>query len=520
MPISDIQAAWTYHNGTKHSYWSIRANPHFLDWANQPLPFKIYSSLEPLPLPHRVRATHAPAMSVVAETAYPEEAVPDLEALSHLLYFSAGITRRRTYPGGEIFFRAAACTGALYEIELYLACGPLPDLEAGLYHFAPADFTLRRLRSGDYRGVLAEATGAEPSITHAPVVIICTGTYWRNAWKYQARTYRHFGWDNGTLVANLLAMSTALEFPAKVVCGFVDDAVNRLLDLDTQREVAFSMVPIGHVAEPPPEPPKAIPPLGLEIIPASKKEVDYPAMREMHAASSLLSPEEVVGWRGKTPVAKLDEPTSELIPLEPLEEAEIRRDPIERVILRRGSTRQFVREPITFAQLSTLFERTTRGVPADFLEPFGAQLNHLYLLVHAVEGLSSGAYFLRRETRRLELLKEGDFRSQAGYLGLEQDLPADASVAIFFLADLQAILERFGNRGYRAVQLEAGIIGGKLYLAAYAQGLGATGLTFYDDDVVRFFSPHATGKSAIFLVALGKSAKRSAHRTAIRPASA
>jgi hypothetical protein len=53
--------------------------------------------------------------------------------------------------------------------------------------------------------------------------------------------------------------------------------------------------------------------------------------------------------------------------------------------------------------------------------------------------------------------------------------------------------------------LEAGIIGGRLYLAAYAQRLGATGLTFYDDEVTEFFSPHAAGKSAIFLVALGHS---------------
>ncbi len=81
-------------------------------------------------------------------------------------------------------------------------------------------------------------------------------------------------------------------------------------------------------------------------------------------------------------------------------------------------------------------------------------------------------------------------------------------MAIFFLADLRPILERFGNRGYRAVQLEAGILGGKLYLAAYTLRLGATGLTFYDDDVVKFFSPHAEGKSAIFLVALGKSEKQ------------
>ena len=69
------------------------------------------------------------------------------------------------------------------------------------------------------------------------------------------------------------------------------------------------------------------------------------------------------------------------------------------------------------------------------------------------------------------------------------------------------MLHRFGNRGYRAVQLEAGLIGGKMYLGAYSLGLGASGLTFYDDDVTAFFSPHAAGKSAIFVVALGRTAR-------------
>ncbi|MFQ5693679.1 MAG: nitroreductase family protein, partial [Nitrospinota bacterium] len=91
-----------------------------------------------------------------------------------------------------------------------------------------------------------------------------------------------------------------------------------------------------------------------------------------------------------------------------------------------------------------------------------------------------------------------------GFLGLGQELPADASVNVYFLADLDPVLRRFGNRGYRAAQLEAGILGGRFYLAAYAQGFGASGLTFFDDDVTAFFSPHAEGKSVMFLVALGR----------------
>jgi len=204
-------------------------------------------------------------------------------------------------------------------------------------------------------------------------------------------------------------------------------------------------------------------------------------------------------------VASAPKVAGELIPLKPLGDTEIPNDSTEQVILRRGSTRRFMREPVSFVQLSTILDRSTRGVPADFLNPLGEQLNDLYLIVNAVEGLPPGSYFFDRERRGLELLKEGDFRNEAGYLGLEQDLPADASVAIFFLADLEEVFERFGNRGYRAVQLEAGLIGGKLYLAAYALHLGASGLTFYDDAVVSFFSPRAEGNNAVFLVAVGRS---------------
>jgi hypothetical protein len=135
-------------------------------------------------------------------------------------------------------------------------------------------------------------------------------------------------------------------------------------------------------------------------------------------------------------------------------------------------------------------------------------LTDLYLIVHAVEGLPPGAYVFHRDRQSLELLKEGSLRREAGFLGLGQELPADASVDIFCLANLSPILERFGNRGYRAAQLEAAIIGGRCYLAAYSQRLGATGLTFFDDDVTAFFSSHAAGKSVMFLTAVGVPAKK------------
>ena len=226
-------------------------------------------------------------------------------------------------------------------------------------------------------------------------------------------------------------------------------------------------------------------------------------------ASSLESEPEVADWRESHPVLSSSAWAGEAVRLQPLAEGEQPKDTIEQVILRRGSTRRFDKTAsLTLAQLSTILDCATRGLPADFLAFPGAQLNDLYLIVHSVEGLKPGAYFFHRVLGKLELLKEGQFRAEANHLGLEQELPADACVDIFFLADLKGILERYGNRGYRAIQLEAGAIGGRIYLAAYAQHLGATGLTFFDDDVTEFFSPHAKDKSAIFLLAIGKPLKR------------
>src|SRR6516162_6414514 len=394
MNNREIAAAWKYHDGTKHSYWSVRNHPHWLDWANRPLPFKIYPKIKPFPLPRDLPQTGVAALSAISEPVPSSRAdsVPGVRDLARLLYFSAGITKQRAYPGGEIYFRAAACTGALYEIELYVVTGDLLDLDAGVYHFNPADVSLRLLRKGDFRGNLAQATAMELAVAHAPATIICTGTYWRNAWKYQARTYRHFGWDNGTLLANMLAVSAASGLPAKIMLGFVDAEVNRLLDLQTRREVSLCLVPIGCVPAGSLPAPRQAPALGLETVPLSQHEVEYPAMLQMHDASSIETEEEVRHWRERRSADTSSAPVGEEIRLRPLSEEEQPKDTIEQVILRRGSTRTFDKAAsITLSQLATILDCATRGVPADFVEPPGSQLNDLYLIVHSVQGLRPGA---------------------------------------------------------------------------------------------------------------------------------
>jgi len=501
------EEAWNYHNKTKHPGMPT----HYLDWANQPIPFKIYTTLDTIEIPADLPPSNVPALTAISNNVpiTSDKCVPDLKTLGRLLYLSAGITKKVKYPGGEIYFRAAACTGALYHIDLYIVTRDIEGLDAGVYHFGPHDFSLRILRKGNYRGVIMSASVEEAAITKAPITIITTSTFWRNSWKYQSRAYRHTFWDTGTILANLLAAASAYKIPAKIITGFVDSTINKLLGLDTNREVAVSLVPLGNTDEPTQAKQGEIKTINYETMPLSKKEVDYPLIRSIHQASSLTSEEKVRDWRTATTKSTQPEINGRLFSLDN-QDKEISQisKTLEETILKRGSTRQFARTSITFKQLSNILYHSTSGIRADFLNPFGSTLNDMYLIVNDVEGIPKGAYFYRRNDNALELLKEGDFRDDAGYLGLGQDIPGDASVDVFFLTDLNQVLEKFGNRGYRVAKLEAGIIGGKLYLGAYSQNLGASGLTFFDDDVIRFFSPHAEGKSVMFLVALGKSIKR------------
>jgi SagB-type dehydrogenase family enzyme len=505
MGNRDISEILTYHEATKHSPHSVGTSHYTLDWENQPLPFKIYPELERIPLPRDFRESAIPALTAItsasAKSGSGDPHSPDLPALARVLQLSAGITKRKRHPGGEIYLRAYANTGALHHVDLYLVTSDLGAVPAGAYHFGPHDFALTRLREGDWRGVLVEAAGGDPALERAPVVLVSASTYWRNSWKYQARAWRHCFWDAGTLHANLLAVAATEALAPRIVLGWADGPVERLLGLDPRREGALTCVPLGHAPRPAPS---ASHPTELELATQllSSAEVDFPEIRRAHAASSLADGGEARTWKGSASARAEPAPKRSLTHLR-LDSSQPE-ESLDRVIRRRGSTRAFDRtRSISFEALSRALECASADIPADSLEPPESSLLDLYLIVNAVEGLAPGSYTYRRDEQSLELLREGHFRSEAGHLALDQPLAADAAVLVYSLVDLPRVLDRFGNRGYRAAQLEGGITGGRLYLAAYAQGFGATGLTFYDDEVTQFFSPHAAGKSVMFLVAVG-----------------
>jgi SagB-type dehydrogenase family enzyme len=494
----NIQVAQAYHEATKLAYINLR---------NKPPLYKLYTGAPVISLPTSFPRQEVSTLDAVANLEQESTSSLDLTTLARLLYLSAGVIRKRVLAQvGEVHYRAAASAGALYPIETYVVCQDIPGLDAGVYHFSPEDFSLRQLRRGNYLGEFTRASGGHPAVAQSIATIAFTAIFWRSVWKYWARGYRYCLWDNGTMTANLMATAAASGLPAHLVVGFIDEQVDCLVGVDGEREASICLVSLGRdLAAQPPSDPTHLAPVSARVAASSGEEIDYPEIRQMHAASLLHTEEEVVGWRG---VLTSQPPQGQggLYSLQPPQANDLAPQGLGEVVLERGSTRRFSREPMSYFQLSAILDRSTRGVPADFLGPEGSTLLGLYIIVNAVEGLPSGAYFFSPSRRGLELLQEGNLREEAGHLCFEQALGADASVVVFFLADLGRVLEHYGNRGYRAAQLEAGVLGGKIYLCAHSLGLGASGITFYDDDITEFFSPHAAGKSPIFVVTLGNPA--------------
>ena len=141
---------------------------------------------------------------------------------------------------------------------------------------------------------------------------------------------------------------------------------------------------------------------------------------------------------------------------------------------------------MSLEQLSAILAVTARPLAADFAS---TRFIQLYLYVHRVDGLESGVYRFWPELAELEKIRSGDQRVAAAGLSLGQDLAGNACVAFSMIGDIERAVSAHGDRGYRYVFFEAGAVGHRLYLAAEALGLGATGIgAFYDDEVQRYLA--------------------------------
>jgi SagB-type dehydrogenase family enzyme len=482
-----VKSGLGYHRET--SYDRKRMSGHYLDWANQPAVFKTYEGLERLALPREV-AFPKRSLSDLLLDAVPENAATgiDLASLSKILLLACTLTARARSREGEMFFRSAASAGALYPTEIYTATRGVDGLRDGLYHYAIDTHGLVPLRAG----LFGDMCPASPALA-----FFLTAIFFRSAWKYRARAYRYHLLDTGHVAENLVLALKALGFSFRVTYDFDDDRVNRLLGLDTTREVALGLVflPGGQAA--PTHDGQQPGPLPDAICAASRvaaTDVDYPVIRQLHDAGKQRRPGEgrnfemrealgvrPVEWRPRAPAA----------PWHAI------RDYPDCVFMRR-SRRNFVPQALSKEQMQGLLQCLYASDGAPERESLAAGF-----LSAGGEETAPGFYLLDMERKSAGMVARGAFLERMARICLDQAWLANAGVHFLFLADLALLDRTWGPRGYRYAMMTAGRLGQRLYVAAEAMGLGCCGIGAFYDTEARELLGLQENAQLLYLVAVG-----------------
>ena len=399
------------------------------DFERWPAPCKAYpEGLAVVELPRDWPAVAAPATAVLAGRAVASPAAVDVPALARLLYLSSGVVRvaeRKDRP--TLLLRAAGSAGGRFPLELYVSARGVDGLEDGVHWYDPVGHALVRV---------GPAAGGEAS------TLVVTGVPWRTGWRYAERGFRHIYWDAGTMLAQALALAESAGLGPRLWSRFPDAELARLVGADGVHEFPVALVGLGG-GEP------AVRPRGD----AARGAVDAAPLE-----FPLITQAQRAGDEG---VLRAAWPAGAPLEGEPAASADL-----EDVILRRGSTRRMDRAAtLSRAVLDFSLAASLRGIAVPH-----------FVAVHAVEGLAAGLYRwpdldrpLRREPMRDELLR----------VCWDQDLARDAAFVVIAAVDAEPL----DDRAYREAQLAAGLVEGRLHLAAYALGLGASGMTFLDSEI-------------------------------------
>jgi SagB-type dehydrogenase family enzyme len=370
----------------------------------------------------------APTLAVLAGRHASVETPLDLAGLARILHLSAGVVRVAVRRDGRVFlFRPAGSAGGLFPLELYVSARGVAGLDDGVYWYDPSGHALRRVA---------------PAASGEATTLVVTGIPWRTGWRYAERGLRHIYWDAGTMLANTLALAESGGHRPRLITRFPDASVARLVGADGTQEFPLALIALGRGA-PAIGPAEEAVAGRIDVAP-----VEFPLVTlAQHAGDGdrLGSP-----WPA-APAVDGELPTT---------------DDLDEVILRRGSARTL---DGTGSVAFTTFERSLA------VSLRGSRVPH-FIAVHAVEGLEPGLYrwpHLGRPIRR------GSLRDELWVACFEQDLGRDASFVVIGAADLDGL----DDRGYLEAQLDSGIVEGRLHLAAYALGIGASGMTFVDSEI-------------------------------------
>ena len=480
-----------YHESTKHSVESLKRAPHLLDWANMPDPFRQYEGVPVLDLPADPPAPEIPALAVLNGVSGSTSAGDGAAFLSRLLFYSAAISASKRVPstGDRYALRVNPSSGNLHPTEFHFLTRGLNAWPDGLYHYRPSSHMAEQRALGDLNFNLAD------SDSFAPVVFVLASIVWREAWKYRDRAYRYCLHDIGHAWQALALAAQAIGCDAFAFGHFRDDEVSQCCGLEPDEwpmlivELRGRSIPVGerHACQPVW--------YGGHVNQISIETTAYPRIEEIHAATKLgrhaqrsipaTEPAPTGSGEIKLPCAASSQRT------------------FGEVARRRRSALNFQggMHSISLPQLSAILSVASRPFSCDFA---GAHFIQLYLYLHRIDGLQPGVYRLWPGRAELEHIRSGDQRVVAAGLSLGQDLAGNACVAFSMIGDLERAVRAHGDRGYRYVHFEAGVIGHRLYLAAEALGLAATGIgAFYDEEVHRYLNIASRRGQVVYHFAIG-----------------
>lgn len=460
-----------YHELTKHSAESLRRNPHYLDWANMPHPFRHYEDTPVLDLPSDPPGPPISALEVLAGKVGNTSAKDGAALLSQLMFYSASISAAKRVPstGSTYALRVNPSSGNLHPTEFHFFTRGLVDWPDGLYHYRPSSHMAEQRAIGEFGRYFVD--------TSAPLVFVLTSIAWREAWKYQDRAYRYCLLDIGHAWQALALAARSIGCGSLALGHFSDNEIAEECHLSQDE---WPMLIVGLRG--PSIPVRMQDPVETILFGGhpnrlSEHEVPYPVIEGIHVATKPCA---------EGTISSVDRPKRSGrggIVLPP--QVSTTRG-FGEVVRTRRSALDFRGgdESISRPQLATVLASTKGPLFADFVT---ACLVHLYLYIHRVEGLAPGVYRYWPEHDELEKIKEGDQRLVAAALSLGQDLAGNACLAFSMVGDFENAARCYGDRGYRYVHFEAGAIGQRMYLASEALGLRATGIgAFYDDEVNRY----------------------------------
>lgn len=489
-----------YHQSTKHTVQSLNRAPHVLDWENMPDPFRHYEGAPVLDLPADPPAPEIPALDLLQGAHGASGATPAADGpafLSQLMFHTAAISASKRVPssGYRYALRVNPSSGNLHPTEFHFFAQftqfdqRLAQWPDGLYHYRPSSHMAEQRAAGN--------PPISPAGSGAPLVFVLTSIAWREAWKYGNRAYRYCLLDMGHAWQALALAARAMGCDTFAIGHFPDDQVAQSCRLHAD-EWPMLMVKVFSRNIPVRNPGSLEDPGGRDdgsttwfegcANELSPQQVDFPVIDAIHFATKLRENHPGISAAEPAPPRSLAveslSGSGEIILPSPAsstrafgEVARTRRSALDF----RGGSRS-----ISLAQLSAILAVTGCSADAEPLEAdfANARFISLYLYVHRVDGLDPGVYRYWPEQASLELIRSGDQRVAAAGLSLGQDLAGNACVAFSMIADLDRAARAHGDRGYRYAHFEAGAIGHRLYLAAEALGLGATGIgAFFDDQV-------------------------------------